>query len=111
LQRRYDRLGLADVDLGFAGRQEAHKPVHRAIAALRVGDPLLLEPRGLVDNNGTTVGRLASAYQPPGGMKCVSATVFAVVRWRREDTRPEYQDSVRCESWEVIVPDLVFAPG
>jgi ATP-dependent DNA helicase RecQ len=114
LQRRYERLALDEVDLGFAGRQEAHKPVHRAIAALRVGDPLLLESNGgrwrLVDKNGTTVGRLASGYRPPEGMKCLSATVFAVVRWRLEDTSPEYKDSVRCESWAVVVPELVFAP-
>jgi ATP-dependent DNA helicase RecQ len=115
LQRRYERLALGEVDLGFAGRQKANKPVHRAIAALMVGDPLLLESDGgrwvLVDKNGTTVGRLASGYRPPEGMKCVSATVFAVVSWRRDDTRPEYKESVRCESWEVGVPELVFAPG
>jgi hypothetical protein len=44
-------------------------------------------------------------------MKCESATVFAVVNWRRDDTRPEYRDRVRCESWAVVVPELVFAPG
>ena len=110
LRRRYDRLGLADVDLGFAGRQEAHKPAHRAIAGLSVGDALVLEPRGLVDKNGTLVGRLASAYRPPEAMKCVSAAVFAIANWRREDTKPEYKESVRCESWEVVIPELVFAP-
>jgi ATP-dependent DNA helicase RecQ len=115
LQRRYERLGLDEVDLGFAGRQEAHKRVHRAIAALKVGDPLVLQPHGglwrLVDKDGTTVGRLAKAYRPPEGMKCVSATVLAVVIWRREDTAPEYRDRVRCESWAVVIPELVFAPG
>jgi ATP-dependent DNA helicase RecQ len=115
LQRRYERLGLGDVDLGFAGRHDANKPVHRAIAALTVEDPLLLESDGgrwaLVDTKGTTVGRLASGYRPPEGMKCVSATVFAVVNWRRDDTRPEYRDIVRCESWAVLVPELVFVPG
>jgi ATP-dependent DNA helicase RecQ len=64
-----------------------------------------------VDKNGSIVGRLASAYRPPEAMKCVSATVFAVATWRREDTRPEYADSVRCESWEVVVPELVFVPA
>jgi ATP-dependent DNA helicase RecQ len=115
LQRRYERLELGDVDLGFAGRQEGHKPVHRAIAALKVGDPLVLKPDGarwvLVTKGGATVGRLASRYRPPEGMKCESATVFAVVTRRREDTAPEFMDSVRCDSWAVVVPELVFAPG
>jgi ATP-dependent DNA helicase RecQ len=114
LQRRYERLGLDQVDLGFAGRQEAHKPVHGAIGGLVVGDPIVLQFHGgqwrLGDKSGTTVGRLAKGYRPPERMKCVSATVFAVVRWRREDTRPEYKDSVRCESWAVVVPELVFSP-
>ena len=38
--RRHVRPTLQEVDLGFAGRRRAGDPVHRAIAALSVGDPL-----------------------------------------------------------------------
>jgi hypothetical protein len=34
----------------------------------------------------------------------------AIGRRKRDDTRPEYLDSVRCDSWAVLVPEFVFAP-
>ena len=39
LARRYQRLSLRDVFLGFAGYREPDHPVHQAIAALAPGDP------------------------------------------------------------------------
>jgi ATP-dependent DNA helicase RecQ len=115
LNRQYKRLNLGQVDLGFAGRQEGHKAIHRAIAALTAADPLELKQEGskwgLVDKTGITIGRLASSYKPPHAMKCISACVAAIVVREREDTKPEFLDSVRCDRWEVVVPELVFAPG
>jgi ATP-dependent DNA helicase RecQ len=89
--------------------------VHQAIAALSPGDYLELreerEHLALVDGKGNTVGRLARAYAPPAGMSCIAASVAAIVIWGREQSEPEYRDRLRCERWEVVVPDLVFAPG
>ena len=140
LESRYRRLRLRDVDIGFAGRWDARHPVHRAIAALSPGDPLkvrvwpqhatLTEPDGrtgrppdappeanpaprrweLLDRTGAVVGRLAGGFDPPSGMQCRSATVLAVVAWSREASEPQYHDGIRCETWEVVVPELVFGP-
>ena len=114
LQRRYERLSLNQVDLGFAGRQEVHKPVHRAIAAMAAGDPLRLKFEHdrwvLLDKTARVVGRLAQSYTAPEEMTCISATIAAIVVWKREDTKPEYLDNVRCGRWEVVVPELVFGP-
>ena len=38
------------------------------------------------------------------------AQVLAVVAWDRERSEPEYQKGIRCDSWEVVVPELVFEP-
>ena len=139
LESRYRRLGLRYVDLGFAGRRDARHPVHRAIAALSPGDPLEVRvaatphprPTGrqdrpppdappeanpaprrweLLDRAGTVVGRLAGGFDPPSGMQCRSATVLAVVAWSRDASEPHYHDGIRCETWEVVVPELVFGP-
>jgi ATP-dependent DNA helicase RecQ len=103
------------VNLGFAGRWEAHAPVHRAITALTVGEPLQLASPGgrwvLQDKNGTQVGQLSESYATPEGMRCISASVGAIVVWRNSDSKPEYQHLARCEHWEVVVPELVFGPG
>ena len=139
LESRYRRLGLRDVDLGFAGRQDARHPVHRAIAALSPGDPLQVRVAAtrhpgrtgpqdrsppddppeahatpgrweLLDRAGNVVGRLAGGFDPPSGMRCRSAAVLAVVAWSRDASDPKYHDGIRCESWEVVVPELVFGP-
>ena len=110
---RHVRAGLGDVDLGFAGRLADRHATHRAIATLSPGDPLetriadygsweLLDPAGFV------VGRLARSFQPPVDMRCRSVEVSAIVGWSREASEPQYRDRIKCESWEVVVPELVF---
>ena len=112
---RHVRTSLKEVDLGFAGRLAARHTVHRAIAVLSSGDPLEMRSsdRGrweLLDRGGNRVGRLAKSFNPPPGMRCRSAAVLAMVGRTREMSEPEYRDSIRCESWEVVVPELVFEP-
>lgn len=112
---RHVRVSLEDVDLGFAGRQGSGRPVHRAIADLSPEDPL--ETRvvdggtwELLDQTGTVVGRLARRFEPPPRTRCRAAEVFAIVGWSRDASEPQYRDSARCETWEVVVPELVFEP-
>ena len=115
LEYRYVRPSLKEIDVGFAGRQNAHRPVHRAITALSPG--ARLETRiaeggrwELLDRNGRTVGRLAARFDPPSGMRCRTAEVLAIVGRSRDESDPPYRDSTRCDSWEVVVPELVFEP-
>jgi ATP-dependent DNA helicase RecQ len=114
LSRRYARLGLTEVDLGFAGRVEAGAPVHRAIAALSAGSALGISferERGvLLDPSGMVVSRLAASYTPPKGMTCVAARVAAIMSWTRAQSEPDYRSLCRCDAWEVVIPELVFQP-
>ena len=108
-------LGLRDVFLSFAGWQHRGHPVHRSIAALAPGDALRLREtaaghRELLDQSGTPVARLAKDFRFPAEMRFRSAEVQAIVRWSRELSDPKYRDRVRCESWEVVVPQLAFEP-
>ncbi len=114
LARRYQRLSLRDVFLGFAGYRDPDHPVHHAIAALAPGDPLRVGSGGdrwdLLDQSGVVVGQLARGFKAPAGMRCVSATVLAVANWDREKSEPQYRDGLHSEAWEVVVPELVFEP-
>ena len=115
LYRVHRELSLDEVDIGFAGRRRAGDPVHRAIAALSVGDPLtvLVGEDGrwkLLDRDARTVGHLAKSFEPPSGVRCRSVEVFAVVGWSREASDPKYHDAMKCDAWEVVVPALVFEP-
>ena len=114
LERRYRRLSLRDVFLSFAGYHRPDHPVHAAIAALSPGDVLEVR-RGstrweLVDSHGVVVGHLAGGFEGIPGMRCAFATVMAIASWDRERSEADYRQGMRCDSWEVVVPELVFHP-
>ena len=114
LARRYRRLSLRDVFLSFAGYRPKGHPVHNAIANLSPGDPLRARQGAnrweLLDRNGTLVGQLAGSFDVPAGMSCTFGTVLAIATWDRESSEPQYRDGLRCDSWEVVVPELVLEP-
>jgi len=111
LHRNYLRLSLKDIDLSFAGRYQNTKPVHQALANAQPGDLLLLKKVDkvweLTNLKGQSVCRLAQGFSPPKGKQFVSAKVFAVIVRQREDSEPEYQDRMRSDRWEVVIPELV----
>jgi len=112
LHKVYQSASLDEVDLGFAGRFAQGYGVHRSIAALSAGDELDLKPSPqgwrLFDVRGAPVGNMAKRFTPPAGKTCLLAKVRAIVRWNRALSGAKYQDSVRCDEWEVVVPELVF---
>ena len=115
LSRIYRQLSLSEIDLGFAGRFHIRHRVHKDISALVPGEPLDAHLNGqerwdLFDRNGNRVGRLASSYAAPQGMIRLSAKVLAVVTRTRELSEPQYQDSIKCDAWEIVVPEMVFGP-
>ena len=115
VEHRHIRTSLQDVDLSFAGRRHVDHPIHGDIAALSIGDPLSVRVeengrRALLNPAGRSVGRLAKSFKPPPGTRCRGAKVFAVVGRSREASEPQYLAAIKCDSWEVVVPELVFEP-
>ena len=108
LRRR--ALSLKDIFLDFPGQRFPNDSMHSAIRELDAGDELNVRPTNstweLTTTEGRPVGRLAQAYRPEG--KVQSARVHAVIRRRREDSAPEFQARLRCDEWEVVIPELVF---
>ena len=115
LARRYRCPGLDEIDLGYAGRFSPRNQVHAAIRALKPGDPLQAlsresQPVKLLDQSGRTVGRLAAKYRPPTGMVIHSATVLAIVVWKKDPTDLKKYPEPNCETWEVVMPELLYVP-
>jgi ATP-dependent DNA helicase RecQ len=114
LGRLHRRLTLRVVDIGFAGRYDSEHAVHTTIARLAAGDALSTREgqssTELLSADGRVVGRLARQYRAPAGMVCVAASVAAIVAREIDDGDSEFRDRYRTDRWEVVVPDLVYAP-
>ena len=105
-----NRWGSTPSIWGLAGRFRPRNKIHDAIRSLQPGDPLKVRtgstPWELTTRDGALVGRLARKYIPLGEVS--SARVQAIVIWRREDSEPEYRERMKCDEWEVVVPELTF---
>lgn len=114
LLRRYRRLSLRDVFLGYAGYRDPEHSVHQVIAALNPGDPLQVrmgtDRWAILADNGAAVGQLAHNFTAPTGAGRVRAAVMAVVSWDAERSEPDYRQNLRSDAWEVVVPEPVFEP-
>ena len=112
--RSFCRLSPGDVFISFAGNRRSGHSGHEAIAVPSPGD--LLQVRAgsgrweLLDQDGLVVGQLPRNLPPPPGMRCEYATVMAIRRWDQERSNPQFQANLRADSWEAVVPELVFQP-
>jgi ATP-dependent DNA helicase RecQ len=117
LAYRYLRPSWKEINLDFSGTRPAAHPIHHAIAVLSVDDPLTLRRTRngaleLCTAQGEPVGRLSGSFSPPTGMHCIDARVASIhVRCLR-DVGEEHRSRISelCATWEMIVPELVFAP-
>lgn len=115
LRRRYRRPTLKEIDIGFAGRYAPNHSVHRAIAALITGEIINCQPEGdrwvLSNLKGDIIGRMARSFAPPTDAVCTEARIAAILTRRKEaDEHPEYHHLIRCDYWEVVLPEMVFEP-
>jgi ATP-dependent DNA helicase RecQ len=98
--------------LSWPGYFSAGKPIHKAIADLDVGSELILRVRSdgkpgweIANKNGMAVTRMAQAFTPPTG-EIISVHVSAVqVRSKKLGD----QESLKCDRWEVVLPEIVYS--
>jgi ATP-dependent DNA helicase RecQ len=117
LARRYELLGLDDVDLGFAGSRGERHPIHAALAQLQPGSPLRFVPQGelieLADAQGHPVARLSQAAcrRWKDRLPTVQQVrVVALVQRRRTDEQADFRQRCRCDRWEVPLAEVVYLP-
>lgn len=110
LSQRTWLANLGQVVLSWPGYFAPDKAIHRAIAQLDVGCELILRTRNdgqtgweLADKNGVAVTRMASAFTPPGNIVAVKVAAIAV--WHRKSGDDE---KLRCEHWEVVLPEISY---
>jgi len=117
LAYRYQHLGWKEINLDFSGSKPASDPIHRHIAALSAGSPLILRQDkwgkwALCNAEGEVVGKLSGSFEPPKAMYCIEASVAAIHVRRIKEVGDEHKARIGDQnaSWEMVVPELVFAP-
>lgn len=114
ISKVYQMPKLDVVDLSFAGRKHDGHAIFSAINQAKVGDPLSLEYRApywmLVDKNNRLLGHMAKAWQPPEHHAFVSGHVGAIITWRKTDNQESYRQHIRRDTWETVLPELIFQP-
>lgn len=118
VNRRYQRLSPADLDLGYAGRHPPGALIHAWLAALTSGDQLGWRRDGnaltLLDPNARPVGRLsrrAAAVWLPRVERIEAIRVDAMLRQSGRHSTPEYAERCRCEHWEVPLVEIQWQVG
>ena len=107
---------MADVVLDFAGWKPAGNQVHRAIGELEPGEPLfLIRQRShwkVLDRKRREVGRMARNWSAAPGMEILRADVHGVfTRWASDQKDTQHAHRLKCDTWEVVVPRIVWTPA
>lgn len=109
LETRYQRLNLRDIDLSYPGRQPESDPIHEALEALQVGNPLKLVAQGerylIVNGQGQTVGRTARAFRLQ--LEVEQCRMAGVIFRFTEDSEAPYRAKLKCDRWQLAVPLLI----
>lgn len=112
LTKRYLVPSLREIDIGFSGRSAPEHQIHRAIKSIQPGDKLRLrsDSRGwmLLDSRSNMVGRMARSFSPPANMTIADAHVLAVQSRDISMVETDHMHLVKCDSWEVVIPEFVF---
>jgi ATP-dependent DNA helicase RecQ len=111
-----NRTLIADPEkivLSWPGYYAPGAPLHRALAALDVDSPLVLRERAdgnggweVADTHGIAVTRMSAKFRPPAG-RIIAVRVAAVLV---RDARAEERERVRCERWELVLPEIEYVP-
>jgi ATP-dependent DNA helicase RecQ len=114
LGQRYIALGLADVDLGYAGRKLASHLVHSALEHLDYRSPLALKRTEkrieLIDpKSGISVAAIAKGFRFPEG-NIVAINVDSIINRFRSQTHSNFSHHVKVDRWSVPLVTLTVSP-
>jgi predicted nuclease of restriction endonuclease-like RecB superfamily len=110
-----ERVRLGDLFIDWAGRCPAAAPVHRRLAALKVGDNVRFRndgPRIAIEAEGETIAMLSR----PGCARwmskldrVVSAKLVEKVERHAAQSARQWHDGLQCDHWTVPIIEVVVA--
>ena len=112
---RYVSLGLADVDLGFAGRRPAGDAIHRALERLDHDSALrAVQTDQRIElcaaESGQPVGAIARNCRLPAG-QVIAIKVDTLVRRLKKQSNPDFAHLLKVEAWWVPLATVTIVPN
>lgn len=115
--RDYTQLGLGDIYLDYAGRQDIGNPVHTALARLKTGSTLQIRKQNdrvhLLTDDGCSVAQLSTSAAEIWGQRIhdvEQVRVLCMLRRFASDSKEEYRDAIKVDRWEIPMCELVVRP-
>ncbi|MEX0332157.1 MAG: RecQ family ATP-dependent DNA helicase [Puniceicoccaceae bacterium] len=112
---RYDIIGLDEIFISFAGLRDAQARIHKELSAISTGTPLFLHRNGEKIEIRTANRVAVASLSAKGGTKWADRldhiqSVFtkAIVRRYKEDSEIPSGMTVRCDSWEIPIVEVVW---
>ena len=109
---KYIVLGLKDFDLSYAGSFAKNKPIHEALASLKVGENVTLNQQDgkvVVQHSGLTIALLSKSSQQQWQAildKVQSVSIIAMITRYKTDSEEQYQARCKVEQWEVPILEV-----
>ncbi|MFO1078023.1 MAG: ATP-dependent helicase [Planctomycetota bacterium] len=114
----YELLSQADIALSFAGRVANHEQVDSTLHRLATGDDLHLDATDtgiyFTATTGVRVGAMSkSAAQRWRDLlpRVRSVRIAAILIRRRAEEGADYQDGIRRDCWQVMIPEFTLDEG
>jgi len=112
---RYVSLGLADVDLSFAGRLPPGHAIHRALEELDHDSSLrVVQTDKRIElcaaEDGRPVGAIAKNCRLPAG-QIIAIKVDTLARRFRKQSNPDFAHQLKVDAWWVPLATVTIAPN
>ncbi len=112
LQRKYQGPKLNLVNIGYAGTLDKRDKSVTAIREAKVGDRVRIVQKAInvwevMDKRGRILGIMAKKnFKIPVGFEIEKAEIGAI--WTRFKSEEKYQSGKIRDSWEVVLPEIVY---
>ncbi len=112
--QHYSLLGMRDLYLSYAGRMDTNHPIHQHLRSMNAGDLVGIRKSSALieflnqDQPVISLSRQKSQDWLQGRTIQSQGRIIAMVKRLRQDSEEKYQNSHKCEEWEIPVIEVTY---
>ncbi len=112
--QHYSLLGMRDLYLSYAGRMDTNHPIHQHLRSMNAGDLVAIKKSSALieflnqDQPVISLSRQKSQDWLQGRTIQSQGRIIAMVKRLRQDSEEKYQNSHKCEEWDIPVIEVTY---